>query len=232
MKRKAHGAQEPKHILKYVNVLSTKTMDGGKALPLQKFCNHLKIAQFFGYTAVMLDDACRTSMIIFLVASTICSYGCSIKEPVLSQIVQVEVLTDHIIDVRSYELPKGSFRGVLWPSKNRKTFNIRIVSGNKFIGYNELFYNIQAPLEFSDKTINVTDDWIIEESVLPENRMIYLVRRKDEGKVFRLYMPPRKQHYSFSVLKNDNGDEIVLFMDLSEYVYDNGIFGYVVIRER
>lgn len=180
----------------------------------------------------MINDAFRAFMVAFIITCIVCSYGCSIKEPVLAQIVQIEALTNNIVDVWSYKLPKGSFRGVLWPSKHRETFNIRIVSGNKFIGYKELFYNIQAPLEFVGKTSDVTDNWIIEENILPKNRMSYLVKRNDESKALRLYMPSRKQHYSFSILENDYGDEIVLFMDISEYVVGNGIFGYVLINNK
>ena len=187
----------------------------------------------------MANHVSGTVLIVFFVVCGVCLHGCSMKEPVLSQIVQVDVLTDHVVDIKSYELPKGSFRGALWFPKSPQSFEIRIVSGNKFIGRKESFYHIPAPApsEFSTKNIDgidgwivdVTDDWIIEESILPENRMTYLLKRKDGSKAFQLYMPLRKQHYSFSVLKNDHGDEIVLFMDLSEYVVGKGIFGYVII---
>jgi len=180
----------------------------------------------------MINDAHRTVMIIFLVAGIVCSYGCSIKEePVLSQMVQVEVLTNHVVDVKSYELPKGYFRGVFWSSLNKKKdFEIWIVSRNKS-RVKELFYDIPAPFGFIDKATNVTDDWIIEESVLSNNRMTYLLKRKNKSKAIRLYMPLKEQHYSFSISENNYGDEIVLFMSLSEYIEDNGIFGYVLIHK-
>ena len=177
----------------------------------------------------MANNASGTVVIVFFVVCGVCLSGCSMKEPVLSQIVQVEVLTNHVVDIKSYELPKGSFRGALLFQKSPQSFEIRIVSGNKFIGIKELFYHIPAPPEFIDNNIDVTKDWIIEESILPKNRMTYLLKRKDGNKAFQLYMPLREQHYSFSVLKNDHGDEIVLFMDLSEYVVGKGIFGYVII---
>jgi len=170
-------------------------------------------------------------MIIFLIIGTIHSYGCSIKEPALFQVVQTEVLTGHIVDIRSYKLPKGFFRGASLTKSSPQAFKIWIISGNKFWGYKELFYYIQAPIEY-DKTTDVTDDWIIEGSVSHKNRMTYLVKRKDESKVIHLNMPLRKQNYSFSVLENDNGDEIVLFMDISEYVIGNGIFGYAIIKNK
>ena len=47
-------------------------------------------------------------------------------------------------------------------------------------------------------------------------------------------MPLKKHHYSFSILENNYGDEIVLFMSLSDYVEDrenNGIFGYVLMHK-
>ena len=181
----------------------------------------------------MVNDACRTVVIFSFVVCSVCSYGCSIKEPVLSQVVQVEALTNHTVDIKSYKLPKGHFRGVLWSSlrNNRETFEIWIISGNKFIGRKELFYYIQSPPEFTGKATDTTDEWAIEESILPKNRMTYLVRRKDGSKSIRLNMPLKKQHYSFAISENDNGDEIVLFMDISEYVVDNGIFGYVLIHK-
>ena len=179
----------------------------------------------------MTNYACRTLVMLYLGVGILFSYGCSIKEPVLSPFVQVEVLAGQVSDIRSYKLPKGNFRGVLWSSlrDSAKTFEIWIVSGNEFIGRKELYYYIQVPTDFVDKTTNVTDDWIIEESILPKNRMSYLVKRKDGNKALLLTMPLRKQHYSFSILKNDYGDEIILFMDLSDYVVDNGTFGYVII---
>jgi len=177
----------------------------------------------------MINDSYRTVMIIFLVAGIVCSYGCSIKEePVLSQMVQAEALTNHVVEVKSYELPKGNFRGVFWPLNERRTFEIWIISGRR-----DVYYYIQAPHEFIDKTTDVTDKWIIEESVLPENKMTYLLK-KNESKSIRLYMPLKKHHYSFSILENNYGDEIVLFMSLSDYVEDrenNGIFGYVLMHK-
>ena len=181
----------------------------------------------------MVNGACRTVVIFSFVVCSVCSYGCSIKEPVLSQVVQVEVLTDHVVDIKSYKLPKGHFRGVSWASliNNRETFEIWIISGNMFTGREELFYYIQSPPEFVDEATDTTDAWAINESVLPKNKMTYLVKRKDGSKSIRLTMPLRKQHYSFAISENGRGDEIVLFMDVSEYVVGNGIFGYVLIHK-
>ena len=179
----------------------------------------------------MINYVCKTIMIIFITVGVMCTYSCSLKEPVFSQIVQAEALTNHVVDIRSYKLPKGYFRGVFWSSESPQ-FEIWIILGNKFIGKKTLYYNLLVPPEFIDNLANVTDDWIIEESVLPKNRMTYLIKRKDENKVIRLNMPFRKQHFSFAISKNDNGDEIVLFMDISEYVIGKGIFGYVIIKNK
>jgi len=177
----------------------------------------------------MVNNVRRMTLIIFLIVGGMCLYGCLRKEPVLSEVVQVEALTNHVVDIKSYKLPKGYFRGVFWPSASPQ-FEMWIVSGNKFIGYKELSYYIQAPYDFIDETTVVTDDWIIEESILPKNKMSYLVKKMDGNKAIRLSMPFKKQHFSFAISENEHGDEIVLFMSITEYVVDNGIFGYVVIK--
>ena len=179
----------------------------------------------------MVNSTYRTVMIIFLVACNMHIYGCSTEKPVLSQVVQVETLTNHVVDIKSYKLPKGYFRGVFWASKSPQ-FQIWIVYRYKSGVRKELYYDLPAPPEFIDNLTVVTENWVIKESILPENRMTYLVKRKDGSRAFRLYMPLREQSYHFAISENDNGDEIMLFMDLSEYVFDNGIFGYVVIREK
>ena len=178
-----------------------------------------------------MNHICKTIIAIFLIVGVMCSYSCSLKEPLFSQIVQGEALTDHVVDIISYTLPKGYFRGVFWSSESPH-FEIWIISWNKIIGKKTLYYTLLVPPEFIDNIANVTDEWIIEESVLSKNKMTYLIKNNDESKVIRLNMPFREQHFKFTISKNDNGDEIVLFMDISEYVIGNGIFGYAIIKNK
>lgn len=145
--------------------------------------------------------------------------------PILSQDVKARAVTNHIIFTRSYEIPQGIFRGTLWPTKDRSTFQVWIIESGK-----ELFFDITPPSEFANYEKEVTKNWEIKKTDLRDDTVIYLAERKDRKKAIKVELPVKKRTYSFSVLKNDEGKEMLIFMDISEDVIDKGLFGYVIIK--
>lgn len=164
--------------------------------------------------------------ILFFTILLIVSGCIKFKEPLPTQIAQAKVVSNHVIETKSYEIPKAIFRGVLWPSETTREFRIWIISNNK-----ELFYNIPAPSGFAGDNKDVTADWMVKVNEMSSDRIIYLAERKDGSKSLKLEIPVKKRPYSFSVLKNASGTELLLFMDISEETVDRGLFGYVVIKE-
>lgn len=148
------------------------------------------------------------------------------EKPVLSKNTNVQVISNNSVSIMSYEIPKGIFRGILWPDSENKNFVIWIVNSNR-----ESFFNISAPREFIDNN-DITDAWTIRKSTTSKNnRIIYLADRKDGSKSLQIDLPIKKREYSFSVLSNALGDELLIFMDISEKIVDKGLFGYVIIKK-
>ena len=144
-----------------------------------------------------------------------------------SQLASATVLSNHSIEVVSYEIPKGIFRGALWPQKDKKFFEIWIIDDGQ-----EKFYELKSPPEFVNYEREVTDSWqfkIIEKS---DNSIKYFVHKKDGSKSLHLELPNKKRNYSFAVLKNSSGGAILIFMDISEKIVDTGLFGYVTITDK
>jgi len=147
------------------------------------------------------------------------------KSPISSDAAQVKALGNHRVSFKSYEIPEGVFRGALWPSPNNVNFQIWLVDKNK-----EKFYDIPAPSGFDRYEKETTEDWNFELLKTTEAKQIYVAKRNDDSKAIQLELPLKKRQYSFKVLKNAQGNELIVFMDISETVSDKGFFGYVVIK--
>lgn len=153
--------------------------------------------------------------------------GCEkIKKPVVSQVVSAKALSKNVIGIKSYEVPKGIFRGTLWPSETRRNFQIWIIDGKK-----DYYFDIPAPKEFGKNVKEVTKKWIFEVKNNLDNKITYLASRKDGSKSIQIELPLKKRKYNFSVLNNSSGEEILIFMDISENIIDTGLFGYIVIKK-
>jgi hypothetical protein len=149
------------------------------------------------------------------------------EQSALSEHAKAQALSNHSIEVVSYEIPKAIFRGVLWPNKGKKFFTIWIIDDDQ-----EKFFELKSPPEFVNYEKEVTGNWefrVIEKSDISKN---YLVRKKDGSKSLHMELPIKKREYSFSVLNNSSGHEIVIFMDISEQIVDTGLFGYVIITDK
>jgi hypothetical protein len=144
-----------------------------------------------------------------------------------SNLVSATALSNHYVEVVSYEIPKGLFRGALWPQKDRKFFVIWNIDDGR-----ETFFELKPPPEFVNYEKEVTADWefkIIEKS---RSSLKYSLRKKDGSKQLHLLLPIKKRDYSFYALDNSSGDEILIFMDISEKIIDSGLFGYVTITNK
>ena len=115
----------------------------------------------------------------------------------------------------------------MWPQKDKKSFEIWIIDDG-----HEKFFELKSPPEFVNYEKEVTDSWqfkIIEKS---DSYKKYLAHKKDGSKSLHVELPNKKRDYSFSVLKNSSGGEILIFMDISEKIVDTGLFGYVTIADK
>jgi len=152
--------------------------------------------------------------------------GCNnMKSPISSDAAQVKAIGNHSVSFKSYEIPEGVFRGALWPSSNNVNFQIWLVDKDK-----EKFYDIPAPVGFDRYEKETIENWNFELLKTTEAKQIYVAKRNDDSKTIQLVLPLKKRPYNFKVLKNAQGNELIVFMDISETIRDKGLFGYVVIK--
>ena len=152
--------------------------------------------------------------------------GCNnMKGPISSDVARVKAPSNHNVSIQSYEIPEGVFRGALWPSPDNINFQIWLIDGGK-----EIFYDIPAPPRFIEYEKETTEDWNFKLLDSTEGKQIYVASKKDNSKTVQIELPLKKRKYSFSALKNLQGDELIVFMDISETVRDKGLFGYAIIK--
>ena len=153
--------------------------------------------------------------------------GCNnMKGPISSDAARVKAPIDYNLSIQSYEIPEGVFRGVLWPSQDNINIQIWLIDGSK-----EIFYDIPAPSGFNKYEKETTEDWNFKFLDSIEDKQIYAASKKDNSKTVQIELPLKKRRYSFNALKNLKGDEMIVFMDISETVRDIGLFGYAVIEK-
>ncbi len=162
-----------------------------------------------------------TFIIPFSIALTACSNN---TEPVLLNESDVKILSDPNVIPVVYEIPKSIFRGVLWPGDENENFKIWSI-----IWEEEKYHNIPAPKEFIDYKV-VTEQWNIRIVKKVGDVRVYRIEKNDKSKSMELELPIGKREYSFSVFENDSKNELLIFMDISEFIKDKGLFGYVMIQ--
>jgi len=162
--------------------------------------------------------------IFLFISSLLLISGCA-KMPVISNEVSAEVLTQHAAVIRAYEIPEGKFRGAVQPVNKRGYFHIWNIENNR-----EIFYDIPSPRGFPGTETEkiVTDEWNIRLQDIGY-RITYQATRKDGAVSLQFKLPPKKRQYTIYVLRNNKYQELIVFGDLSEFIVDKGIFGYIMV---
>lgn len=163
-----------------------------------------------------------------IIVSIILLVGCGGPgKPTLSHMLNVEALSAHDFYVKCYQIPKGVFRGVLWPTDRADYFKLWVIRKT-----NEAFYEVSAPSGFIFDKKSVSDQWLIKCTDRTDNITTYTAARKDGSALFRFQLPTKKTEYSFTVFRNNSSEEMLIFMDIHETNIDIGTFGYIIIKTR
>ncbi len=168
--------------------------------------------------------------IIVIVCTLVFNQKCQYKPNSYPE-VNVKALTEHTTaTIKAYEIPYGKFRGMIQPISNCGYFDIwnfeKSWASSQF--RKEVFYHVPSEPEFPGTEEVVTDQWDITLHKKSFN-LIYQATKKDGTISLQIELPYKKRDYTFYVLQNDNDQELIVFGDLSEFVEDNGIFGYVFV---
>ena len=161
--------------------------------------------------------------ILFLLAILLFMSCESVKKPAPND--AINIISDNALKSKSYDIPVGIFRGVLWPDPNGKEFTIWLIRNHK-----ELFFKLSAPPEISNWKRQVTEQWQIKKTGSSSLMERYTATKTGSTASVIFDLPKKKRAYWFYVLANEIGQESILFMDLSEDISDQGIFGYIVLK--
>jgi hypothetical protein len=165
--------------------------------------------------------------ILCIVCSILCFWGITgctnLKYPTPTNVVKV--LSNHKIQLAAYRIPTGTFRTVLWPSEDAVYFDIT-VGGEK-----ERIFQIPVSenLIYDKETNGQWEGFTIIR--IKGNRVTYRADNENKHISLEIELPIKKRHYDLCSYQTTSGREVVLFMDLSEFVIDEGLFGYILIDE-
>ena len=161
--------------------------------------------------------------------SGLLSIGCGRQEaPVTTDSATVQAESQHRFGVTSFIIPRGIFRGALWPSSSRGSFRLWVT-----IRGETRTLEIATPESFGPYEADVTKAWRVQPIPASyEGQLRFSMARHDGSVKFRLSLPQKQRPYSFWFLKNEEGNEICVFMDIAEQIVDEGLFGYVVIDSK
>ena len=96
-------------------------------------------------------------LILFLCAIILFISCAPVKKPAPND--AINIISDNALKSKSYDIPVGIFRGVLWPDPNEKEFTIWLIRKHK-----ELFFKLSAPPEISNWKRQVTEQWQIKKT--------------------------------------------------------------------
>ena len=150
--------------------------------------------------------------------------ACGPFSPKENKLVKIDYSSNAILGFKSYTIPRGIFRGVLWPEPGNPNFDIWL-SGDKF-------FKIKAPPQAASWTSWIPNrgQLIVKEIASSKNRMKYSITWKGAEKILIIELPRKKRKYHFEMLGNEVGEETIVFMDIDEIISDTGLFGYVVMK--
>jgi len=159
-------------------------------------------------------------MLLLLLVATGCNIGNNLKPNNYAKIV-----SGNIQNVQSYNVPKGEFRGVLWPSADVPELTIWVIKNKQ-----ESFFKVNAPQEISGWEKETTELWQIVQIEKSNNSKRYSAKKSDAMVPIIFQLPLTKRPYNFAVLADEKGNESILFMDIAEQIVAPGIFGYFNVK--
>lgn len=175
-------------------------------------------------------------ILLLLFCTAILISGCSGKQAAAFDDPKIQITSDNfeVSFLKTYRLPEGLFRGVFWPDGKRHTFESWLIDKKG----NDFYVNIPVAddvLSFDEK--RATENWGITTSVDADKQIVsYVLEHKLEATKIGVQLPFEKaKHYWLDVFENTSGEQMVMFMNLTDYGIhqnDKGIFGYVILKPR
>ncbi len=157
--------------------------------------------------------------------------------PSPANVAKVMALSNHTVAVTTYTIPQVVFRGADWPTSPHGNFDLWIIVEGKDRRKSH-YVPVPAPQGFRK---NVTHKffsyapnakrWSIVVKGETEKLVTYLVKNKDGSIAIQLEVPAKPNPYAFSILENEHGEKLLVFMNIAELIVDDAVFGYVEIKE-
>lgn len=169
----------------------------------------------------LVGIAIYVDILAVMVSLTACSVY---EQPVQLSEPRATAISGHIISDISYRVPRGIFRGVLWPAANERYFRLWVIRN-----HSEIYYKVKPPVEMSGNEVETTDKWSIAERGGRAGIVVYSLANVDMSKVLRIELPSGVVGYSFAVLRASERLDVIIYLTMTDSVVGSGLFGYVCI---
>jgi hypothetical protein len=126
-----------------------------------------------------------------------------------------------------FDVPRGEFRGVLWPSRSNPHFSLWVIRSTgfgPFEGTEETYVKSLAPGEPADWKERYEHPWLLR--LVSGTPTRYLLSETGSNRALELELPPSDVPLIFSIVAS--GDrQFLVFLNPEELKIKKGLFGFV-----
>lgn len=133
-------------------------------------------------------------------------------------------------EITCFEVPKGVFRGVTWPGRERPQFGVWVIRSTGFwfpVGREETFLNIDTPGRAADWKEAGQSAWFVE--LVPGEPNRYRSAEHGTDRTLEFTLPKTDVPIEFSVLEAE-GRTMLVFINPREGTVQTGLFGYMLLN--
>lgn len=163
----------------------------------------------------------------YLFISLLCLAGCDRSPSNLERIDSATGKdgTGHTFPIEAYKIPRGEFRGVLWPTSERKTFQIRVIKNRR-----DHLFDVPSPAGPMGGGKDLKD-WSVDHVRLTPKNSTFRFSPGDSRGELELSLPVSPTPYRFYRLKSSaKNEEFLIFQNIAEGVDTEGVFGFLPVK--
>ena len=148
--------------------------------------------------------------------------GCSERKPHIVPDIFVEDSSGVQLETVAYMIPNGKFRGVTWPKDQENVFQIWVVDNEEY------FFNLPSPIEGPLETKR--GKWTATRVRSSAKNTVWLATDDSGSREYFIELPKGPVDFQFHSFDSVEGREILVFMNISEAVRQEGIFGIATLK--
>ena len=148
-----------------------------------------------------------------------------------SDVPKIRMISGKKIISDAYIIPYSVFNSVGYPFGEYQYFFIGVTHyGFLNSSIIEKDYKIDVPIHLRQLK-EVDMEWRKEVVKYDNKNILYSISNKDNSISFELELPVKKRKYTITILHEQTGFNMVLFMDIEDEISDKGLFGYIILEK-